>query len=51
MEKITREGIIRRMRKEVVGSVQVLVANEKFLVQFEYGKKKEINYSLLVLLS
>ena len=34
LEKITREGRSRRMRKEVVGSVQSLVGKKKFLVQF-----------------
>ena len=42
LEKITREGRIRRMRKEVVGCVQHVVGKNKFLVLFEYGKKKEI---------
>ena len=40
LEKITREGRIRRMRKEVVGCVQALVTKKNFLVQFNYGKKK-----------
>ena len=36
----------------VVGCVQILVGKGKFLVQFEYGQKKEISsYSLLVLSS
>ena len=34
LENITREGRSRRMRKEVVGSVQSLVGKKKFLVQF-----------------
>ena len=41
MEENTREGRIRRMRKEVVGRVQVVVEKKKVLVQFEDGKKKE----------
>ena len=51
MEKITREGIIRRISKEVVGCVQDVSGKKKFLVQFEYGQKKEICSSLFVLLS
>ena len=47
----TREGIIRRMRKEVVGCVQIVVGKNYFLVQFEDGQKKEISSSLLVFLS
>ena len=51
LEKITREGRSRRMRKEVVGCVQSVVGKKNFLYQFEYGKKKEISYSLHVFLS
>ena len=40
LEKITREGRSRRMRKEVVGCVQSVVGNKKFLVKFEDGRKK-----------
>ena len=43
----TREGIIRRMRKEVVGCVQAVVGNEKFLVKYEDGKIKEMISSSL----
>ena len=51
LENTTREGIIRRMRKEVVGCVQSVVGKTKFLAQFEYGQKKDISSSLLVFLS
>ena len=51
LEKITRKGRSRRMRKEVVVCVQSLVGKKKFLVQFEDGQKKEISYYLLVFLS
>ena len=37
LEKIKREGRIRRMRKEVVGCVQSVVGKNKFLVIFENG--------------
>ena len=50
LEKITREGRIRRMRKYVVGCVQSVVGKKKFLVQFEYGQKKETSSSSLVFL-
>ena len=39
------------MRKEVVGCVQSLVGEKKFLVQFEYGQNKEISSYSLVYLS
>ena len=51
LEKVIREGRIRRMRKEVVGCVQDVVGKKKFPVQFEDGQKKEISSSLLVYLS
>ena len=51
LEKITREGRSRRMRKEVVGCVHSVVCKKKFLLQFEDGKKKEIGSCLLVYLS
>ena len=51
LEKITKEGIIRKMRKEVVGCVQSVAGNKNFLIQFEYGQKKEISSSLIVFLS
>ena len=34
LEKITREGRSRRMRKEVVGGVQRVVGENNFLVLF-----------------
>ena len=34
LEKITREGRIRRMRKDVLGCVQSVVGNKKLLVLF-----------------
>ena len=51
LEKITREGRSGRMRKGVVKCVQNAVEKKKFLVQFEYGQKKEISSCSLVLLS
>ena len=51
LEKITREGRRRSIRKEVVGCVQSVVGKKKFLVLFEDGQKKEIGSSLLVYLS
>ena len=50
-DKVTREGGSRRMSKEVVGCVHSVVGKKKFLVQFEYGNKKEISSSSLVYLS
>ena len=40
LERITRKGRSRRMRKEVVGCVKSVVGKNKFLVIFEDGKKK-----------
>ena len=51
LEKITRKGRCRRMRKEVVGCVQRVVGKNKFLVLFEDGQNKEIGSCLLVYLS
>ena len=51
LEKITRKGRSRRIRKEVVVCVHIVVGNKNFLVQFEDGQKKETSYSLLVFLS
>ena len=51
LNKITREGRSRRTRKEVVECVHIVVGKKKFLVQFEYGQKKDISSSLLVFLS
>ena len=51
LEKITREGIIRRTRKEVVVCVHSVVGKNNFLVLFEDGQKKEIGSCSLVYLS
>ena len=51
LEKITRKGRSRRMRKEVVGCVQRVVGKNKSLVLFGYGQKKEIGSCSLVYLS
>ena len=51
LEKITRKGRSRRMRKEVVGCVQSVVGKNKFLVLFEDGQKKEIGSCPLVYLN
>ena len=51
LEKITRQGRIRRTRKEVLRCVQSVVGKKKFIVQFEYGQNKEISSSLLVFFS
>ena len=51
LEKITRRGRSRRMRKEVVGCVQNVVGKNKFLVLFEDGQKKGVDSFLLVYLS
>ena len=51
LENITREGISKRRRKEVVGCVHSVVGKKKFLVLFEYGQKKEISSSSLMFLS
>ena len=48
-EKI-RQGRTRSMRKEVVVCVNAVVRKKIFLVQFEYGHKKEISSCLLVFL-
>ena len=51
LEDITREVRSRRIRKEVVGCVNYVVGKNNFLVQLEYGNKKDISSSLLVFLS
>ena len=48
IEENTREGRSRRIRKDVVGCVQAVVGNKKFLVQFEDGKKRDMS-SILIL--
>ena len=40
LDKITREGRIRRMSKEVVVCFHSVLGEKKFLIQFEYGQKK-----------
>ena len=42
MEENTREGRIRRMRKELMGRVQAVVEKKKILVQFKNLQKKEM---------
>ena len=51
IEENTREGRIRRMRKEVVGCIRAVAGKKIFLVQFGDGQKKEMVSSLLVSLS
>ena len=51
LENITREGRIRKMRKEVVVCVHSVVGKKKFLVQFKYGQKKDIISSSIMFLS
>ena len=51
LEKITRKGRSRKIRKEVVGCVQSVVGKNTFLVLFEDGQKKEIDSCLLVYLN
>ena len=51
LKKITMEGRIMRMSKEVVGCLQAVVGKKKFLVQFEDGQKKDISSSSVVFLS
>ena len=47
MEEKNRECRRSRTRKYVVGYVQAVVWKEIFLVQFEDGQKKEMNYCSL----
>ena len=51
LEKITRKGRTRRMRKEVVGCVQSVVGKNIFLVLFKDGQQKQIGYCSLVYLN
>ena len=51
LEKITRKGRSRRMRKEVVVCVNIVVGKNNFLVLFEYGQNKEIGSCSLVYLN
>ena len=46
----TRDGITRRMRKEVLGCLQAMVGNKKFVVRFEYGQKRDMSASSLLYL-
>ena len=48
MEENKREGRSGRTRKDVMGCVQDMVENNKFLFQFENGHKKEMFLCLLV---
>ena len=47
VEETTREGRIRRVRKEVVGCVQDVVGRNKFVVKFEYGYNIDTSASSL----
>ena len=40
MEENTREGRIRRMRKEMMGCVQAVVGKKKLVVQFKNNQNK-----------
>ena len=51
LEKTTREGRIRRTRKEVVVCVHSVVGKKNLIVLFEYGQKKEMGSFSLVYLS
>ena len=51
MEENTRKGRSSRMRKEVVGYVQAVLGNNKFLVQLEDGHNKEMSSCSLFLMS
>ena len=50
MEENKRYRRSRRTSKEVVGCVQAVVGKNKFLVQFEYGQKKQMSYFFIVYL-
>ena len=47
MEENTRDLVIRRMRKDVVGCVQDVVGKNNFLVPFEHRQKKDMISSSL----
>ena len=47
MEDKKRHLRSMRTRKEVVGNLQDVVGKKKFLVKFEYGKKKEMSSVLI----
>ena len=42
-EESTREERIRKTSKEVVGYVQAMRGKNNFLVQFKYGKKRDMS--------
>ena len=48
-EKITREGINRRMRKEVVVCLQTVVGEKKSIVKLVMFRRKISSYSLVFL--
>ena len=50
MDENTRNGRIRRIRKEVVGCVQAVLGKKKLLVKFEYWQKKDMSSCSLVFL-
>ena len=43
MEEKIREGRSRRTRKEVVGCVQAVIGNNKYLLQFKDRQKREMS--------
>ena len=47
MKQKKREGINRFTRKEVVGYIQAVLVNKKFVVKFEDGQKREMSDSSL----
>ena len=47
MEEKAREGIIRRMRKDMVVFVHFVVGKKKFLVQFKDRQKIDVDCCLL----
>ena len=47
MGEKTSEGGIRSKREKVAGCVKAVVERNNLLVQFEYGKKKEMGCVLL----
>ena len=48
MEENTREGRIRRMRKELIGCVQDVVGRKQLSVQLKKNQKKEMIYCSIV---
>ena len=47
LEKITRDGRITRMKKEMEVCVQDVLGKNNFLVQFKDGQRKEISSPFL----